>query len=333
MMRDSREPRLSLAELLVLCVVAEKPTHGFAVAVQLTPDSALGAVWHVARPQVYLSLERLTAPGLGCEAGREHSRTGPVRQLCEVTLAGQQLARAWLARSAEHGRDVRSELMVKLALLDRVGADAGGLVSAQRDQLAVIAGALDERLGAAEGMERILITWRREQMSASWSLTPRISTAFTFTGARPELAAAARPAKTSGSRSRRASSLKVSRDRVSRDTFIRSSPAAASGPASRASPMPLVVSEISGRGSSAAAAATRPGRPTWQGFAAGEPDLGDAEPLHGDRDQPGHLVVGEQRGTGQPVQALGGHAVGAPQVAPVSDRHPQVRGDPPERVR
>ena len=35
-------------------------------------------------------------------------------------------------------------------------------------------------------------------------------------------------------------------------------------------------------------------------------------------------------GTGQPVQALGGHAVGAPQVAPVSDRHPQVGGDPAE---
>jgi hypothetical protein len=38
---------------------------------------------------------------------------------------------------------------------------------AQRDQLAVIARALDERLGAAEGMEHILITWRRGQMSAS----------------------------------------------------------------------------------------------------------------------------------------------------------------------
>jgi len=41
------------------------------------------------------------------------------------------------------------------------------VVRAQRDQLAVIAGALDERLCPAEGMERILITWRREQMSAS----------------------------------------------------------------------------------------------------------------------------------------------------------------------
>jgi hypothetical protein len=40
-------------------------------------------------------------------------------------------------------------------------------VRAQRDRAAVIVVALDERLGAAEGMERTVITWRREQMSAT----------------------------------------------------------------------------------------------------------------------------------------------------------------------
>ena len=107
------------------------------------------------------------ALGLIREVRRESSRTGPVRQLCKVSPAGRELAGAWLARPARHGRDVRSELMVRLALLDRAGADADGLVRAPRDQLTVIARALDERLGAAEGMERTLITWRREQMSAS----------------------------------------------------------------------------------------------------------------------------------------------------------------------
>ena len=90
---------------------------------------------------------------------------------------------------------------------------------------------------------------------------PRMSTAFTLTGASPASAAALSPASTSASRSRRASLTNVSRDKVSSDTFSRSSPAAASGPASRASPMPLVVSEISGRGSSSAVAAMIAGRP------------------------------------------------------------------------
>jgi hypothetical protein len=132
---------------------------------------------------------------------------------------------------------------------------------------AVIVSARRQPCWASRGIcsiKRSWYPWSRQNRSspgASWSLTPRISTAFTFTGSRPAAAAAARPASTSGSRSRPASSLKVCRDRVSRETFSRSSPAAASGAASRARPMPSVVSEISGRGSSVAAVAMRAGRP------------------------------------------------------------------------
>ncbi len=90
---------------------------------------------------------------------------------------------------------------------------------------------------------------------------PRISTALTLTGRRPAAAAAARPASTSSSRSRRDRLRKVSGFSVSSETLIRSSPAARSGPASRASPIPFVVIEISGRGRSSAVRATMPGRP------------------------------------------------------------------------
>ena len=64
-------------------------------------------------------------------------------------------------------RGARRLGVVRVLLTNRAGADAGGLVRAQRDQLAVIARALGERLRSAEGIERTLITWRREQMSAS----------------------------------------------------------------------------------------------------------------------------------------------------------------------
>jgi hypothetical protein len=47
------------------------------------------------------------------ELGPERSSAGPVRQLCGVTPAGQQLAGAWLGLPARHGRDARSELLVK----------------------------------------------------------------------------------------------------------------------------------------------------------------------------------------------------------------------------
>jgi hypothetical protein len=112
-------------------------------------------------------VERLARPGLIREAGQEHSSTGPVRQLCEITPAGRELAGARLGRPARHGRDVRSELLVKLALLDRAGANASDLVRAQRDQLAPIAGGLEERLRSAEGSERTVMLWRREAISAT----------------------------------------------------------------------------------------------------------------------------------------------------------------------
>ena len=63
--------------------------------------------------------------------------------------------------------------------------------------------------------------------------------------------------------------------------------------------MPLVVSEISGRGRSAATPATMLGQaPAQQRLAAGEPDLGDAQASDRDPDQPDDLVVGEQLGPG-----------------------------------
>jgi hypothetical protein len=68
-----------------------------------------------------------------------------------------------------------------------------------------------------------------------------------------------------------------------------------------------------------------------QGLAAGEADVGHAE-VDGHADDADELVVGEQRVVRQPGQALRGHAVRAPQVAAVGERHTEVRGHPSEPV-
>jgi hypothetical protein len=127
--------------------------------------------------------------------------------------------------------------------------------------------------------------------------------------------------------------LNTSGDRVSRDTFSRSSPAARSG-----SRQPGQADAVGGQRDLGPRPQRRhprhqPGKSrAQQRLAAGEPDLGDAQAGDRDPDQPDDLVVGEQQGPGQPVQPLSRHAVGAPQVAPVSQRDPQVRGHAPERV-
>ena len=67
----------------------------------------------------------------------------------------------------EHARDVRSELMVKLALLDRAGSDSRALVLAQLARLLPVAAALDDQLRATTGFEHTLVLWRHKAMTAT----------------------------------------------------------------------------------------------------------------------------------------------------------------------
>jgi DNA-binding PadR family transcriptional regulator len=163
----SAEPSLSLSEWLVLCLVAETPRHGFAIARLLGAGGSLGQVWRVPKPVVYRALQRLENLGLVQTTGVEVSSEGPVRSLVDVTPAGRAAASAWLARPAGHNRDVRSELLAKLALLDRSGADPCPLLDAQREQLRPVAAALQERLAAATGFDRTIAAWRWETLSAT----------------------------------------------------------------------------------------------------------------------------------------------------------------------
>ena len=160
-------PSLSLAEWLVLCLSCDQPVHGFAMARVLGTDGELGQVWRVPKPVVYRALQRLEQLGLIRAAGPEPSSQGPVRSPVQATSEGRTLAAGWLLRPASHNRDVRSELLVKLALLDRRGEDPLPLLDAQREQLIPVAAALADRLAAASGFDRTLILWRCETVSAT----------------------------------------------------------------------------------------------------------------------------------------------------------------------
>jgi DNA-binding PadR family transcriptional regulator len=162
------EPRLSLPEWLVLCLISEKPSHGFALSAVLAREGSLGRIWQVYKPVVYRSLPRLEDAGLIQAAGPERSSLGgPSRTPYSATPAGRRAARAWLSQPVAHARDIRSELLLKLALLDRAGIDPQELLRAQRAQLEPIAAALDDRLRTSEGFDRTVILWRHEAMSAT----------------------------------------------------------------------------------------------------------------------------------------------------------------------
>jgi DNA-binding PadR family transcriptional regulator len=161
------EPTLSLSEWLVLCLVGEEPRHGFAIARLLDAEGSLGRIWRVPKPVVYRALQRLEQLGLVRSAELQPSSLGPAKLPVDATASGRALAADWLSRPASHNRDVRSELLVKLALLDRSGRDPRPLLDAQRQQLIPVARALAGRLTTASGFERTLILWRSETVTAT----------------------------------------------------------------------------------------------------------------------------------------------------------------------
>ena len=158
-------PELSLADWVVLGVVAEQPTHGWPVVRMLRADGELGRVWTVPRAVVYRSLTTLTERGLLEARGEAEGVRGPQRTIVGATARGRAALRRWLETPVRHVRDVRSELLVKLALLARVGRDPQPLLARQLAVLEPVIRSVSAQPSGA-GFDLVLARWRREQALA-----------------------------------------------------------------------------------------------------------------------------------------------------------------------
>ncbi|HWD03819.1 MAG TPA: PadR family transcriptional regulator [Amycolatopsis sp.] len=161
------EDRLSLSEWIVLCLVAESPTHGFALVRLTSGGGAVGRVWRLPKPVVYRAVDRLIARALVVGAGTEPGDSGPPRALVQTTPQGRAAVGEWLGEPARHVRDVRSELLVKLALLERRGGDPAPLLSGQQRVLNRIVAGLEAQLSGSDGFDRVLLTFRLENARAA----------------------------------------------------------------------------------------------------------------------------------------------------------------------
>jgi DNA-binding PadR family transcriptional regulator len=159
---------LGLAEWTVLSVIAERPVHGFAVAALTAPDGDLGRVWHIPRPVVYRALGRLVDAELIATEAVE-SGPGPQRTRYSASPAGREAAERWLQTPVEHVREIRSHLLIKLALLDRRGVDPAELLARQREALEPIAAAVSVERRRSAGFDRVLLAWRQAMADAALS--------------------------------------------------------------------------------------------------------------------------------------------------------------------
>lgn len=156
---DAGALRLPLAQRTVLGLVAEGPTHGFALARLVDARGTIGEVFYIPRPIVYRALDSLLAAGLVAVEGVQASHQGPQRTRYRITGTGRRAVGEWLNSPVDHVRDMRTEFLVKMILLERAGSDIDTLVRAQRDAIAPIVAALGEQVRAA-GSERVVSAWR-----------------------------------------------------------------------------------------------------------------------------------------------------------------------------
>ena len=167
-------PSLSLTEWVVLGVIGERPAHGFAVSALTSDEGDLGRIWHIPRPAIYRALGRVEAAGLLAPEGVEPGR-GPQRTIYAITPPGREALETWLRTPVRHVRDVRSHLLMKLALLDRAGRDPADLLVRQRAVLEPIVAAIRAERSPGEGFDAILLAWRRATAGAALSFLDDIT--------------------------------------------------------------------------------------------------------------------------------------------------------------
>lgn len=132
------ERTLSLADQVCLAVIANGPTHGWAIVKLLRPDSELGRIWGLSRPLTYRSIDVLADEGLieRNDAGR--------RTELRITRRGRAESRVWLAEPVGHLRDLRTAFLLKLELCRMAGIDPSELIARQRTALRPAIEALTE---------------------------------------------------------------------------------------------------------------------------------------------------------------------------------------------
>ena len=176
-------PTLSLPEWTVLAVVSEDPTHGFAIAQLTAPGGELGRIWHIPRPVIYRSIGRLLDLGL-LAPGPVESGRGPQRTLYSVTPRGRAAVAHWLDTPVQHIREVRSHLLLKLALLDRAGGDPTGLLERQKAILEPIAEAINAETPGTQSFDATLLAWRRATTAATLNFLDDLTRATSGAGSR-----------------------------------------------------------------------------------------------------------------------------------------------------
>src|SRR4051812_21673691 len=154
-------PEPSFAECVCLTLITQGVSHGWALGTVLGPDGDVGRVWSLTRPLTYRAIDGLVDKRLVARRGQATGR-GRDRVVLAATAAGRRLATSWLDAPVRHLRDVRTELLVKLALRHRGGIDNEPLLVAQQELFEPAIATLT----STDADDDLVRVWRRESARA-----------------------------------------------------------------------------------------------------------------------------------------------------------------------
>lgn len=150
----------TLAESVCLALIAGGVEYGGAIAGLLAPGAELGRIWSLSKPLTYRAVDALVEEGLVRRSGTVPGR-GRERTVLRTTRRGAAAAHRWVETPVEHLRDVRTELLLKFAILEREGRSPAALAQRQLDTFAQ----LFEVIGGWRA-DDLVSRWRAEHADA-----------------------------------------------------------------------------------------------------------------------------------------------------------------------
>jgi len=121
-----------LARNVVLALVVHMPRHGWAIHEQLSPTGDIGHAWTLSRQLVYRAIDTLVEDGLVKRAVPKDGGGGD-KVIISSTAAGKRLAMQWLDSPVTHLRDVRTELVLKVMLREKMELPLVPFLTAQHE--------------------------------------------------------------------------------------------------------------------------------------------------------------------------------------------------------
>jgi DNA-binding PadR family transcriptional regulator len=164
--RRRDEQGLLLEDWAALALLAQRPSHGWALGSELGKTGQFGAGWSVGRPLVYHSLETLAELGLIEPVGHERGTRGPDRTIFRTTPAGASALDHWLRQPVEYEHEALSLLLLKVVFADRTGADYVAVLEAQHVLCAEAVRSLRHRRSASSRIEKVVLRFELESALA-----------------------------------------------------------------------------------------------------------------------------------------------------------------------